>query len=121
MIQTERFARSSSESVMRESQSSSTMLPVKCVLHMLLRQRSRVRAQPKCWYQPAAYPDEASLGLRWTLGHPIRAALPPGDERYFRLAMDVAQNNQPLEPHEEQMLMARATGVKPISHLGNGV
>src|ERR1017187_1231627 len=27
--------------------------------------------QPKCWYQPAAFPTEASLGLRWTLGHPI--------------------------------------------------
>ena len=50
----------------------------------------RNHPEPKCWYQPAGFPDEASLGLRWTLGHPITAALPPGDERYFRLAMDVA-------------------------------
>ncbi len=77
--------------------------------------------EPKCWYQPAAYPEEASMGLRWTLGHPITAALPPGDEKYFRLAMDVAQNFKPLEPHEEQTLMARATGVEPIFHLGNDV
>ncbi len=77
--------------------------------------------EPKCWYQPAAYPDEASMGLRWTLGHPITAALPPGDEKYFRLAMDVAQNFKPLEPHEEQALMASATGVEPIFHLGNDV
>src|ERR1017187_2446888 len=42
--------------------------------------------QPKCWYQPAAFPTEASLGLRWTLGHPITAAIPPGDEGYIRLA-----------------------------------
>jgi aryl-alcohol dehydrogenase-like predicted oxidoreductase len=77
--------------------------------------------EPKCWYQPAAYPDEASLGLRWTLGHPITAALPPGDERYFRLAMDVAQSYKPLETHEEQTLLARATGVEPIFHLGNDV
>ena len=66
--------------------------------------------EPKCWYQPAAFPDEASLGLRWTLGHPITAAIPPGDEHYFRLAMDVAQNYKPLEPHEEQALLARRTG-----------
>ena len=46
--------------------------------------------EPKCWYRPAAYPNEAALGLRWTLGHPITAALPPGEEKYFRLAMDVA-------------------------------
>ena len=76
---------------------------------------------PKCWYQPAAFPDEAMLGLRWTLGHPITAALPPGDEKYFRLAMDVAQNYKPLEQHEEQALIARATGVEPIFHLGNDV
>jgi aryl-alcohol dehydrogenase-like predicted oxidoreductase len=77
--------------------------------------------EPKCWYQPAAYPDEASLGLRWTLGHPITAALPPGDEKYFRLAMDVAQNYKPLEPHEQQTLIASANGVEPIFHLGNDV
>jgi aryl-alcohol dehydrogenase-like predicted oxidoreductase len=77
--------------------------------------------QPKCWYQPAAYPDEASLGLRWTLGHPITAAIPPGDERYFRLAMDVAQNYKPLEPHEEQALLSGAHGAEPIFHLGNDV
>jgi aryl-alcohol dehydrogenase-like predicted oxidoreductase len=77
--------------------------------------------EPKCWYQPAAFPDEASLGLRWTLGHPITAALPPGEERYFRLAMDVAQHYKPLEQHEERALLTRATGVEPIFHLGNDV
>ncbi|MGA2808952.1 MAG: aldo/keto reductase [Terracidiphilus sp.] len=77
--------------------------------------------QPKCWYQPAAFPDEASLGLRWTLGHPITAAIPPGDERYFRLAMDVAQNYKPLAAHEEQALLSGGHGVEPIFHLGNDV
>ena len=77
--------------------------------------------EPKCWYQPASFPDEAALGLRWTLSHPITAALPPGDEKYFRLAMDVAQNYKPLDPHEERTLMASATGVEPIFHLGNDV
>ena len=77
--------------------------------------------EPKCWYQPAGFPDEASLGLRWTLGHPITAAIPPGDERYFRLAMDVAQNYKPLEPHEEQALLSGGKGVEPIFHLGNDV
>jgi aryl-alcohol dehydrogenase-like predicted oxidoreductase len=80
-----------------------------------------IHPEPKCWYQPAAFPDEASLGLRWTLGHPITAAIPPGDERYFRLAMDVAQNYKPLEPHEEQALLSGGHGVEPIFHLGNDV
>jgi predicted aldo/keto reductase-like oxidoreductase len=77
--------------------------------------------EPKCWYQPASFPDEASLGLRWTLGHPITAAVPPGDEKYFRLAMDVAQNYKPLEAHEEQALLTGGHGVEPIFRLGNDV
>jgi aryl-alcohol dehydrogenase-like predicted oxidoreductase len=77
--------------------------------------------QPKCWYQPASFPEQASLGLRWTLGHPVTAAIPPGDERYFRLAMDVAQNYKPLEVEEEQALLSGGHGVEPIFHLGNDV
>lgn len=78
-------------------------------------------SDPKCWYKPAAFPNEASLGLRWTLGHPIAAAIPPGEERYLRLAMDVAQNYKPLDATEEQALLKGAPGVEPIFHLGNDV
>ncbi len=74
---------------------------------------------PKCWYEPAALPEQASMGLRWTLSQPITAAVPPGDEKYFRLAMDVAQKFQPISAEEEKTLMASATGVEPIFHLGN--
>lgn len=77
--------------------------------------------QPKCWYQPAAFPHEASLGLRWTLSHAVTAALPPGDERYFRLAMDVAQSYKPLDATEEKTLLAGGPGTEPIFHLGNDV
>jgi hypothetical protein len=48
-------------------------------------------------------------------------AIPPGDERYFRLAMDVAQNFKPLSAAEEQALLAGGHGVEPIFHLGNDV
>lgn len=82
---------------------------------------SKNHPEPKCWYQPAAFPDEASLGLRWTLGRPITAAIPPGDERYFRLAMDVAQNYNPLNAAEQQALLAGAHGAEPIFRLGNDV
>ncbi len=77
--------------------------------------------EPKCWYQPAAFPHEASLGLRWTLGHPVTAAIPPGEEKYFRLAMDVAQNYKPLNAGEEQALLAGGSGAEPLFHLGNDV
>lgn len=74
---------------------------------------------PKCWYHPAGFPEEASLGLRWTLSHPITAAVPPGDEFYFRLAMDVAQQFKPISAAEETDLFARGANVEPIFHLHN--
>jgi predicted aldo/keto reductase-like oxidoreductase len=72
------------------------------------------RPNPKEWYQPCSVPEEAALALRWTLSQPITAAIPPGDERFFPLAMYVAQNFQPIQPDEERMLIARAAGVTPI-------
>ncbi len=75
---------------------------------------------PKCWYEPAAFPEEAALGLRWTLSQPITAAIPPGDERYFRLGMDVAQEFKPIAESEKQELLARASGVPPLFHVGSG-
>jgi predicted aldo/keto reductase-like oxidoreductase len=73
---------------------------------------------PKCWYEPAAFPEEATLGLRWTLSQPITSAIPPGDERYFRLGMDVAQDFEPITKAESEQLLARAQGVSPLFHLG---
>jgi len=77
------------------------------------------RPQPKCWYEPAALPEEAALALRWTLSQPITAAVPPGDEKYFRLAMDVGQKFAPVTKEEEKTLMAQAAGVEPIFRLGS--
>ena len=74
---------------------------------------------PKCWYEPSQLPEEATLALRWTLSKPVTAAVPPGEEKYFRLAMDVAQHFEPLRDEEEKTLMARAAGVAPIFHLGS--
>lgn len=73
----------------------------------------------KCWYQPTALPEEASLALRWTLSQPITAAVPPGEESYFRLAMDVAQRFKPIGQEETSKLMAGAAGVEPLFRLAN--
>ena len=77
-------------------------------------QKRKYHPHSKCWYEPAEFPKEASLGLRWTLGHGITAAIPPGDEAYFRSAMDVAQRYSPLDSKEEQVLLNQASNVQPI-------
>lgn len=74
---------------------------------------------PKCWYEPADFPHQAALGYRWTLSQPITAAMPPGDERYFRLGMEIGQHFEPITEQESAKLMASASGMNPIFHRAN--
>jgi aryl-alcohol dehydrogenase-like predicted oxidoreductase len=72
------------------------------------------RPYPKCWYEPISDPAEAALALRWTLGQGIAAAVPPGDARLFRLALNVAGKDRALAAEEEHALAQRATQLTPI-------
>lgn len=72
------------------------------------------RNYPKCWYHPITDPQEARMALRFTLSQPITAAIPPGDIRLFRLAMEVAENFTPITQEEVQELKAMAQNLKPI-------
>lgn len=65
----------------------------------------------KCWYEPVSDPREAELALRFTLNQPVTAAIPPGDVRLYRLAIDLALGNlAPLSAAEQQSLLAIAQG-----------
>ncbi|MBM3803251.1 MAG: aldo/keto reductase [Acidimicrobiia bacterium] len=69
---------------------------------------------PKCWYEPLDVPAEAALGLRFTLSHPVTAAIPPGDENLFRMALTLAANFVPLTAQETFALKRQAMEVEPI-------
>ncbi len=68
----------------------------------------------KCWYEPLADAEEASRALRWTLSQPVTAAIPPGHDNLFRMAMDIASGPLEVAPEEEEMLMASAQALQPI-------
>ncbi|HIJ66457.1 MAG TPA: aldo/keto reductase, partial [Candidatus Hydrogenedentes bacterium] len=68
----------------------------------------------KCWYEPTIDPEEASMALRWTLSQPITAAIPPGEESLFRLALDIASGPTEITPHEEEKLETLARSLNPI-------
>lgn len=72
----------------------------------------------KCWYQPLTDPREAGLGLRWTLSQPVTAAIPPGEESLFRMALDLAMSFKPLSAAEEAELKALAKKQNPIFPAG---
>lgn len=72
------------------------------------------RPYPHCWYEPLSDPHFASLALRFTLGQDITAAVPPGDPRLFRLALDLSDNIRPLDAEELAELRAHGQGLTPI-------
>jgi len=68
----------------------------------------------KCWYQPLDDRKEADLALRFTLGQPVTAALPPGDEALFRLALDLAPGLSPLTESQSLELKQLAASLNPL-------
>lgn len=72
------------------------------------------RSGRKTWYQPIDETHMASLAFRWTLDQDITAAVPPGEEALFRVAMDTAEDYQPLSDAEREELQTAVAGAAPI-------
>jgi aryl-alcohol dehydrogenase-like predicted oxidoreductase len=73
-----------------------------------------------CWYRPIEDPPTAEKALRFTLSEDVTAAIPPGYEKFLRMAMDFASQFKPLGSTERQQLMASAKGVTPIFREATG-
>ncbi len=69
---------------------------------------------PKCWYEPLTSEDDIKMGLRFTLSHPVTAAVPPGEEELFKIALNVSGNLKPLKSKEVQMMKEKALEGKPL-------
>ena len=69
---------------------------------------------PKCWYEPLADPGDAMMGLRFTLSHPVTAAIPPGDETLFRTALGLALRFTPLKDAESRAIKEKALTGAPL-------
>jgi aryl-alcohol dehydrogenase-like predicted oxidoreductase len=72
------------------------------------------RFWPKAWYQPVTAPEEADLALRFTLSQPVTAAIPPGDIRLFRRALETAHAFTPLNGGEMRRLRRMSAGLTPL-------
>ena len=69
---------------------------------------------PKAWYQPITAPGEMDLALRFTLSQPVTAAVPPGDIRLFRRAVEIAHSFTPLNDRESRLLKQKAAALVPL-------
>jgi predicted aldo/keto reductase-like oxidoreductase len=71
-------------------------------------------AYPKCWYEPLSNPDDALMGLKFTLSHGVTAAIPPGDENLFKQALDLALQFKPINPSELEAIKKKGIEGNPL-------
>ncbi len=90
-------------------------LALKALARQKWPEKSPDRAKfPNCWYEPCADPREAKLALSFTLSQPVTAALPPGDEALFRMAVDLAMDLKPITPEETAEVEKLAASLDPL-------
>lgn len=68
----------------------------------------------KCWYRPIDDHELAKQALRFTLSEDVTAAVPPGEESLFRIAMEAAGNFTPLTQDEREELIRKTAGIPPL-------
>jgi len=68
----------------------------------------------KCWYEPLSNKEDIRMGLRFTLSHPVTAAIPPGEAELFRMALSVSDSLTPLTSDELKAIKERALRGTPI-------
>jgi aryl-alcohol dehydrogenase-like predicted oxidoreductase len=69
----------------------------------------------KCWYEPLTSFNDIRMGLRFTLSHPVTAAIPPGEAELWKIAVDVASDKiQPLSHEESVQIKERGLKGTPL-------
>lgn len=68
----------------------------------------------KCWYEPLTTPEDIRMGLRFTLSHPVTAAVTPGEAELFKIAMSVRNNLEPLKKSEVTAIKEKAMAGVPL-------
>jgi aryl-alcohol dehydrogenase-like predicted oxidoreductase len=88
-------------------------LAIKSMAHGPWR-KGENRKYPNCWYRPIEDREMARQALRFTLSEGVTAAVPPGDERLFRMALELAPDLTPLKADEREKLLAGTKGLRPL-------
>jgi aryl-alcohol dehydrogenase-like predicted oxidoreductase len=73
------------------------------------------RKYPKCWYEPIDDREMARAALRFSLNQEVTAAVPPGDQHIFDLALELAAAPLPeLSAAELTALKTRISSLEPV-------
>ena len=68
----------------------------------------------KCWYEPFITPEDIRMGFRFTLSHPVTAAVTSGQNGLFEIALSLAGRLNPLKPSEIRAIKERALKSEPL-------
>jgi aryl-alcohol dehydrogenase-like predicted oxidoreductase len=88
-------------------------LAIKAMAHGPWRKGEK-RKYPNCWYRPIEDRNLARQALRFTLSEGVTAAVPPGDERLFRMALELAHDLPRLSISEREALIESTRGLRPL-------
>lgn len=69
---------------------------------------------PKCWYKPVDDESLAEKALRFALSQDITAAIPPGDENLYKMALSLAMRFKPMDDEEINQLFAQTRNLEPL-------
>jgi len=72
------------------------------------------RTVTKVWYEPFTDPEEALMGLRFTLSHPVTSAIPPGNEELFSTGLKLGMKFKPLSSTETEEIKKKGLETEPI-------
>ena len=72
------------------------------------------RTNSKTWYKPHTDPEKAKKGLRFTLSHPVTAAIPPGHEDLFSMALKLAKDFKPMDKQEIVEIKEKGMNTNPL-------
>ena len=89
------------------------ILALKAGAHRL-RHETKDTVYSKCWYHPLLDQERIARSFRFTLSLPVTAALPPGEEQFFRIALAAASSFTPLTEQERRALEKEADSVEPL-------
>lgn len=78
------------------------------------REQKENSGYEKCWYRPIDDLEKVRTALRFTLSEDVTSAIPPGDERVYRMAENLAAGFKPLSTTERDDLLASASGLTPL-------
>jgi predicted aldo/keto reductase-like oxidoreductase len=98
----------------RAKQKNMGILALKSMAKAPLAEGTENPKYKKCWYEPFTTSEDIKMGLRFTLSHPVTAALTPGEADLFKIALNVSGSLKPLTSKELQDIKTRAIDVKPL-------